>query len=314
MYHDQPLKQLKSFIKDSNNEDLIAMLHVKNRFELEYRTRQNISDTDDELIGMDIDSLKSIQSLEEIRVLVLNYFQSAYDNEIDNYINDILELKKAMPISGSSISHAMQDKRYLYFLIDTLKNEVHYSSRIYSERNDTKDISNDYIRLLYLLLLKTFNNGCQINLERIKDQYSRLITEHPLHFEKYDDIEFYIWAKKYMDNDTEYQRRSRSTQYSPIKDEDYKPTIHAIFDALHTKDIYVYRSLKEKLLNAWYQKSYRKKNKGKKYYFFLTDKTYACLEILAKKENINLERVIERLINEMYSKKCKDNFGNDKYS
>lgn len=307
-------RQLLTFLKNSSKEDLILCLHVRNIFELENRVRANITDRNFDLIQMDIEILKSINRLEEIKPNIEKYFERAYDDEIYYLIERVNNLKKNMPTLGSDILESIKDKRFLYFLINMFQSEIAKFDFYTYGKYSLEDINNEYIRLLYLILITTFYPEHSIRIEHIKEDYSQLITKHSLHFEKYDDYEFYRWAKEYMDNDKENQRVSRSTEYSPIKKEDFKPIIHAIFDKLYIEHFYAYQTLKDKLLNAWYQKAYRQKNKGKKGYFFLTDDAHNYLEILSKKYNTSKEKMIEKLINEKYVKECKDNNGKDKYS
>ncbi|WP_151980741.1 hypothetical protein [Acinetobacter guerrae] len=307
-------KVLSSYLKNLSNEYLIICLHVRNIIEIENRIRDSISDLDNEVIEMDVEILKSINKLEEIKPIIEKYFEYAYDDEIDLFINKVNNLKKDMPIYNSNILNSIKDKRFFYFLVNIFNKEIN-QSRIYTLKiHLLNKINNEYFQILYLALISIFCSTHQTQIEYLKDSYSQLITKYPLHFEKYDDNKFYIWAKKYMDNDIENKRTSRSTYYSPMTVEEYKPAIHAIFDALYIEQPYAYQALKDKLLNAWYQKNYRQRNKGKKGYFFLTDRTHACLDILAKKDNVSKEKVLESLINEKYAIECKDHNGNDKYS
>lgn len=158
-----------------------------------------------------------------------------------------------------------------------------------------------YFRFLYLTFAYSFYLEKHLDLDYIQTQYSQIITENPLHFKKYDHQDFYLWAKGYLDKDSEHQAISNSLIYSPTTNEEYKVIINIIFDYLYITDIYAYKIIKEKLLNAWYQKDYRQRTKGKKGYFFLTDRTHSCLDILAKKNNMSKEKVLESLINEKYS-------------
>ncbi len=88
------------------------------------------------------------------------------------------------------------------------------------------------------------------------------------HFQKNDTIDFYIWAKNYMDDNDKYD----SKVYTPITNEEYRTTVNIIFDKLFDENKDIYAALKEKLSNAWYQKKYRQKNKGKKAHHYVLQK------------------------------------------
>ena len=105
-----------------------------------------------------------------------------------------------------------------------------------------------------------------------------------------------------------------STIYAPITDDEYKTTVNIIFDKLFDENEDIYAALKDKLSNAWYQKKYRQKNKGKKpHYYALSKKAKEALHILALKRNLKEEEVIENLINEFYVKECVDALGETLY-
>lgn len=103
----------------------------------------------------------------------------------------------------------------------------------------------------------------------MKDTYSQIVLEKPLHFKKYDHIDFYRWVIQYLKDDRNLSRAFNLREYHPIQDSDFKDTALSIFDKIYDEDINAYCVLKDKISNAWYQKAYRQKNKGKKHYYFL---------------------------------------------
>ena len=112
----------------------------------------------------------------------------------------------------------------------------------------------------------------------------------------------------------DHNEKYHSTAYTPITDEEYRTTVNIIFDKLFDENEDIYAALKDKLANAWYQKKYRQKNKGKKpHYYALSKKTIESLHILAFKRNMSEEQIIENLINEFYVKECADISGNSLY-
>ncbi|WP_151831005.1 hypothetical protein, partial [Acinetobacter ursingii] len=94
----------RSCFDNLSKEDLILCLHIRNKFILNNRIRVHIHDLDNELIQMDIDILKSINKLEEIKPIIEDYFKIAHDREIDVFIERVNNLKMDIPINGSTLS------------------------------------------------------------------------------------------------------------------------------------------------------------------------------------------------------------------
>jgi len=89
--------------------------------------------------------------------------------------------------------------------------------------------------------------------------------------------------------------------YCPIQDSDFKDTVLSIFDKIYDEDKNAYSVLKDKISNAWYQKAYRQKNKGKEHRYYFTDKANESLKIMAAKEDLTEEKMLEKLIHQHYS-------------
>ena len=113
----------------------------------------------------------------------------------------------------------------------------------------------------------------------------------------------------------DHNEKYHSTAYTPITDEEYRTTVNIIFDKFFDENEDIYAALKDKLANAWYQKKYRQKNKGKKpHYYALSKRAKEALHILAFKRNLTEEEVIENLINEFYVKECVNVQGQSLYT
>ncbi|MCU4413694.1 hypothetical protein KTH71_06505 [Acinetobacter sp. WU_MDCI_Axc73] len=313
MKHSTAMKELNSTLKSLSEEDLPYALYVKNRIQMDDGHRDYRRGPDTQLLRKTESYLKSIQNLKEINDIIINYFSNTRDSDIFYFIDLLNETIEEMYVRGGDRSSYKRDKRKLNFTLHMIKQDIQ-STGYYQDIEVIDEIKNKYFKFLYLSFSYSFYLEKHLDLNYIQTDYSKVITENPLHFKKYDHEEFYLWAKGYLDKDIGHQAISNSLKYAPTTNEDYKTVINSIFDILYINDHYAYTIIKEKLLNAWYQKNYRKKNKGKRDYFFLTDDTYACLEILTKKYNVSKNKIIENLINEKYAKECKYKDGSDKYS
>lgn len=117
-------------------------------------------------------------------------------------------------------------------------------------------IKNKYIQFLYIISIYNTGNHIARKLDRIEKDFSQIMTNKPLHFKNNDTVEFYRWALKYMNEDKKIAREFDIKQYNPIQDNDFKITVLSTLDQIYDTDENTYLVLKDKLSNAWYQKTY----------------------------------------------------------
>ncbi|MGS0707702.1 hypothetical protein ACVBEE_14565 [Acinetobacter sp. ANC 3781] len=300
---------LIKLIKDFHNEDIVWLSHVLNKEKLIYDLRvKNVENNDIELIEMDIKNINSSKNLNEIKINLIKELSNTREDYAKDFIYYINKYKDDLIIRGRNLSQYKSDRRLLIYALYRIKIRDREISRLINS------ISNPYIRFLYIIF--TFREYYRDNreLDYIEEAYSKLITEKSLHFKKYDHPEFYKWAKKYMDEDRENFREFNKSPLMPLEDSDFGVVVNSIFDVMYVENIHIYTALKEKLKNAWYQKVYRAKNKGKAHHYFLTDKALDSLKILALKHNKTQEKMIEHLINKCFTEECADYSGQSMYS
>jgi len=302
MNRNSPLEQMITLINRLSNEDYIWVINILNKDLLEYCRTGNINP---ELLQSDINDINTLNNINDFKNTIINKVKNIPDNTIFDLIDLINSHKKNIYLRGHDLSKYKSDKRLLKFSIHYLTKSRYNSEKI--------ELDNEYYKFIYLIYVQQ-NREYNI-LNCIEENFSRIITTAPLHFKKNDNIDFYRWAKGYLDNDGDSSNKcTNSKLYTPLTDEDYRITINSIFDILLDSHPDTYKVLKDKISNAWYQKSYRQKNKGKKHYYFLPDKTYECLKILALKKNLTEDRMIDLLINKNYSEECLSKTGNSLYS
>lgn len=117
-----------------------------------------------------------------------------------------------------------------------------------------------------------------------------------------------------MDQDQDNYRKFNNSLITPIEDSDFSIVVNSIFDRMYIENTHTYSALKDKLANAWYQKIYRAKNKGKAHRYFLTDKALESLKVLSLKYDKSEEKMIEHLINKCFVEECADYSGQSMYS
>ena len=290
-----PQDELRTYLNKCNPEDLIWMLFVMNR------GIENSSD-------VDIKKINSIKNITELRGIILNNFQNSDENQIKNYIEDLEEFKESLEIRGRDFSKYEQDQRKLYFALYFIYKKHNEDS--YEELY----IKNIYFKFIYIIFTYRYFYSDNSIFDDIEREFDTIILKYPDHFKNHDQDTFYIFAKNYIDHNLKHNRSFKIRRYLHINDSsNYRVTVNSIFDFLSLEDESTYNYFKRKLSNAWYQKSYREKNKGKEHYYFLTKQATKNLELLTKKLNLTDEKVIEYLINEYHKEHCLDEDGKPIY-
>ncbi|HEM6824600.1 TPA: hypothetical protein ACIFCQ_002739 [Acinetobacter baumannii] len=307
MYQCSAHKELKLYLKQLSDEDMIWVLHVMNKDHEEHDLGRNIDDMDSALVRLDIKTLNTLNNTDEIRSKVINSYEEIREEFINHFIDILKDFQSTLKIRGRDLTKYKSNKRLLYFVL----NQINHKEDQY---NTFRDIHNEYFRFLYTIFMLPNYYDTNRTLDDLEASFSKIISKKPLHFKSFDSDEFYLWAKTYMDQDRENAKVLNSTSYKPLNAKECSIVVNAIFDNLLAIDSNIYRALKDKLSNASYQKHYRKKNKRRKHHYYLTDKALRCLEILATKKGMTTEKMIESLVNEHYTKECMDSNGNDLYS
>lgn len=305
MSNTEEINQLRSALKQLNEGDLVPALCLM-EMDIESNSFRDFhKDLDRKLMRPFIQKLNTIKVLSEIRQIILDYYSTQEWDYIDDYLRELETLKSLLKNRGRDISKYQSNPRLLAFALH------YYEKQFRRGDNIINDINNHFFRFLFIIFCHPDYSQSIVELNIIEEKFSQLTNSHLIHFVKNDTIDFYRWSKNYMDDHNE---KYHSTAYTPITDEEYRTTVNIIFDKLFDENEDIYAALKDKLSNAWYQKKYRQKNKGKKpHYYALSKKTIESLHILAFKRNMSEEKIIENLINEFYVKECADISGNSLY-
>ncbi|ENU25270.1 hypothetical protein F993_00044 [Acinetobacter proteolyticus] len=301
--------ELIKLVKELSSEDMVWILHVLNKDKLICKLKSDdIEDDDIELIEMDIEKLNSSKNLNEIKLNLTREISNFHEDLAADLIHYFNEYKDLLSIRGRDISQYQSNNRLLIFTLNEIKIRDREISKLINS------ISNPYIRFLYIIFIfrEYYRNNRE--LDYIEKTYAQLMTEKSLHFKKYDHVAFYKWAKNYMDEDQDNYRKFNNSLITPIEDSDFSIVVNSIFDRMYIENPHVYSALKDKLANAWYQKIYRTKNKGKAHRYFLTDKALESLKVLSLKYDKSEEKMIEHLINKCFVEECADYSGQSMYS
>ena len=300
----QHRNELIKLIKGLHSDDIVWILHVINKDRIMFNSRINsLSDYDDELININIDKLNSSKTLNELKNELIIEISEVGEICAVELINMIKQYKNSITIRGRDFNQYKSDKRLLIFALDSIKTREIKTHRL------IKSITNPYFQFLYAIYLFEEYYRDNYELDCIEKDYAQLITEKPTHFKNYNDVEFYKWAKKYMDEDKKNFREYNKSSIIICEDSNYSVVVNSAFDRMFYGNEHVYTALKNKLSNAWYQKKYRSKNKGKAHHYYLTDKTLDCLNVLCQKYQKPEDKMIEHLINKCFADECTDHNG-----
>ena len=306
MSNTEEINQLRSALKQLNESDLLPALCLM-EMDIESNSFRDFhKDLNRKLMRPFIQKLNTIKVLSEIRQIILDYYSTQEWDYIDDYLRELETLKSLLKNRGRDISKYQSNPRLLAFALH------YYEKQFRRGDNIINDINNHFFRFLFIIFCHPDYSQSTVELNIIEEKFSQLTNSHLIHFVKNDTIDFYRWAKSYMDDHNE---KYHSAAYTPITDEEYRTTVNIIFDKLFDENKDIYAALKDKLANAWYQKKYRQKNKGKKpHYYALSKRAKEALHILAFKRNMSEEQIIENLINEFYVKECVDVRGQSLYT
>ena len=306
MSNTEEINQLRSALKQLNEGDLVPALCLM-EMDIESNSFRDFhKELDRKLMRPFIQRLNTIKGLSEIRQIILDYYSTQEWDYIDDYLRELETLKSLLKNRGRDISKYQSNPRLLAFALH------YYEKQFRRGDNIINDINNHFFRFLFIIFCHPDYSQSTVELNIIEEKFSQLTNSHLIHFVKNDTIDFYRWAKSYMDDHNE---KYHSAAYTPITDEEYRTTVNIIFDKLFDENKDIYAALKDKLANAWYQKKYRQKNKGKKpHYYALSKRAKEALHILAFKRNMSEEQIIENLINEFYVKECVDVRGQSLYT
>ena len=180
---------------------------------------------------------------------------------------------------------------------------LQFACKVLNEKEGDRlifDIKNLYFQLLYLAYTIPFYYENSRSIENIYYRFDKIYTKFNSHF-KSSCSDFFVWAKKYINENSEFRRYRRDASHVS----EYETLINSIFDIIYYEDENIHYALRKKLSNAWYQKKHREEKKVKKpHYYALTKRAREALLTLAFKNGLTEEQMIERLINETYAKEC----------
>jgi hypothetical protein len=287
--------KLVNVVKTLSMDDCVWLMHIMHKEEMEYKYKERILNSDEDLLENDVNLLNSLHNISEVKSLMLNEYKDFDDHYIEKFIDSINCYITSTTFRSLDLLKYKTNKRFLNFTLYKLEQELK------NKELKIQEIKNSYLRFIYITSVFDNTDRFLENLNRIERTFSNIMLEKPLHFKNYDYIDFYRWVIQYLKENRRLSRRFNLKDYCPIQDSDFKDTVLSIFDKIYDEDKNAYSVLKDKISNAWYQKAYRQKNKGKEHRYYFTDKANESLKIMAAKEDLTEEKMLEKLIHQHYS-------------
>lgn len=283
------LDNLKSFLIQLRDEDLIWVLYVYHRPNIDNnrRTRERV-----DTIEKDIAKLNTLDKLKNISKFIIEEMNNTDEDNIYDFLCDLKDFKNRIRINSFDFNQTKDNQRFLQFACKIMNDKE--GGRL------TLDIKNQYFQLLYMAYtIPSFYEDSR-SIENIYHEFDEIYSKFNSHF-KSPCSDFFVWAKKYINETSEFRKYRRDASHVS----EYETLINSIFDIIYYKDENIHYALRKKLSNAWYQKKHREEKKVKKpNYYALTKRAREALHTLAFKNGVTEEQMIERLINETYTKEC----------
>jgi len=283
------LDNLKSFLTQLPDEDLIWALFVYHRPNIDNNRR--IRESND-AIEKDIAKLNSLDKLRNISKFIIDEMNNSSEDDIYYFLRDLKDFQSRIKIHSFDFNKIKDNQRFLQF-----------ACKVLHEKEGDRlilDIKNLYFELLYLAYTIPFYYENSRSIENIYYRFDKIYSKFNSHF-KSPCSDFFVWAKKYINENSEFRRYRRDASHVS----EYETLINSIFDIIYYEDENIHYALRKKLYNAWYQKKHREEKKVKKpHYYALTKRAREALLTLAFKNGLTEEQMIERLINETYAKEC----------
>ena len=283
------LDNLKSYLTQLRDEDLIWVLYVYHRpnIDINRRTRER-----NDAIEKDIVKLNTLDKLKNISKFIIDEMNNTDEDDIYYFLRDLKDFKSTIKIHSFDFNKIKDNQRFLQFACKAMDDK--------SESRLILDIKNPYFQFLYMAYTTPSFYETPRSIENIYREFDRIYSKFNSHF-KSPCSDFFVWAKNYINENSEFRKYRRDASHVS----EYETLINSIFDIIYYEDENIHYALRKKLSNAWYQKKHREEKKVKKpNYYALTKRAKEALLTLAFKNGVTEEQMIERLINETYAKEC----------
>lgn len=275
------LDDLKSYLNQLRDEDLIWVFHIFNEETSNNRNRYSPYNSD----------IQKLNKLKGIKILIIDFYRTSHEDDIYDFLNRLYDHKEDIVSSNLDYSQFENNPRFLSFACYEMHKKLDRSTSRY-----LRDIKNLYFHFLYLAYTNPifYDNTRVIN--SIYSKYDEIYSKFNTHF-KFENSEFFIWAKKYINENDDF----RSYRKLSLDQAEYSIIINSIFDAIYSDDKNIHFALKRKISNAWYQKKHREDKKVKKaHHYYLSQATREHLKTLCEKYNLDESNLLESLINEKF--------------
>ena len=179
------LEELKTFISLCTDEDLIYVLHIFNKNEVDYNSRRARGRSRDlEYLKADIDCLNSLNNLKDIKKLVIKNYEKYNNHEIRNFLDDLKKFKSKIETTNIDFTKVKNNARFLNFACYLINEKA--------GGRELENFKSKYFNFLYVALTYPEFYSSPRDIERIFSNFSDIYSKYPSHFKNDQDRYFYI--------------------------------------------------------------------------------------------------------------------------
>jgi hypothetical protein len=233
------LDNLKSYLTQLRDEDLIWVLYVYHRPNIDNNRR--IRESND-AIEKDIAKLNSLDKLRNISKFIIDEMNNSNEDNIYYFLLDLKDFQSRIKIHSFDFNKIKDNQRFLQFACKVL----------HEKEGDCLilDIKNPYFQLLYLAYTIPIYYENSRSIENIYYRFDKIYTKFNSHF-KSPCFDFFVWAKKYINENSEFRRYRRDASHVS----EYENLINSIFDIIYYEDENIHYALRKNYLMRGIKKS-----------------------------------------------------------
>ncbi|MEN8398615.1 hypothetical protein ABFP04_13565, partial [Acinetobacter towneri] len=151
-------------------------------------------------IEKDIAKLNSLDKLRNISKFIIDEMNNSSDDNIYYFLRDLKDFQSRIKIHSFDFNKIKDNQRFLQF-----------ACKVLHEKEGDRlilDIKNLYFQLLYLAYTIPIYYEDSRSIENIYYRFDKIYTKFNNHF-KSPCSDFLVWAKKYINENSEFRRYRR---------------------------------------------------------------------------------------------------------
>ena len=179
--HNSELDNLKSYLTQLRDEDLIWVLYVYHRPNIDNNRRIRERN---EAIEKDIAKLNTLDKLKNISKFIIDEMNNADEDDIYYFLCDLKDFKSSIKIHHFDFNKIKDNQRFLQFACKVMNNKA--GNRL------ILDIKNPYFQFLYMAYTVPSFYEISRSIDNTYHEFDRIYSKFNNHFKAFDLTFFYI--------------------------------------------------------------------------------------------------------------------------